>query len=182
MRIRWWVIVVGVHTLACATSGGVRSGSEPERVTVVSSGLSELEVRTTADGTAAYNADAPIEQVWSVLPQVYEELGVELAVLDTVSMRIGNTRFTPRRIGGRRLSQYLRCGSSVTAAPNADTYRVTMSLITRLMDAGDGTTSVLTLVAASAKPRDVGGSVVNCGSTGRLEQRVSEMVNARLGG
>ncbi len=182
MNTRIFAPAIAIVLAGCATAGGTQSGSEPERVTVISSGLTELEVRTTDAGTGGYHSGAPVEHVWAVLPQVYEELGVQLAVHDSVSRRIGNTGFRPRRLGDARLSQYLRCGTSITATPNADRYQVQVSLITRLSDSGDGGTTIATFLSATARPRDVGGSTVNCASTGRLEERVAEMVDERVGG
>ena len=169
-------------SLGCATSPGTQANVPQERVTVVTAGLGAMEVRSTAEAAGTYWADAPIDQVWAVLPQIYEELGVPLAVHDSIGKRIGNSSFRVRRVDGTRLSRYLRCGGSgATATPNADRYQVTMSLTTRLSDADEGGTAISTVVGATAKPRDVGGSVVNCASTGRLEERISEMVKEAVG-
>lgn len=174
-------LVFVLLSLGCATSPGTQANVPQERVTVVTAGLGAMNVHSTADAAGTYWADAPIDQVWTVLPQIYEELGVQLAVHDSVGKRIGNASFRVRRIGGTRLSQYLRCGGSgATATPNADRYQVTMSLTTRLSEAPEGGTGIVTLLGASARPRDVGGTVVNCASTGRLEERISEMVSEAL--
>lgn len=175
-------VVFALLSLGCATSSGAPADVAPERVTVVTAGLGSMDVRSTADAAGSYWADAPVDQVWAVLPQIYEELGVPLAMHDAVRKRIGNSSFRARRIGGKRLSQYLRCGGSgPTATPNADRYQVTMSLTTRLSDASEGGTAISTVVGATARPRDVGGSVVNCASTGRLEEQISEMVKEAVG-
>lgn len=169
-------------SLGCASSSGAPANIAPERVTVVTAGLGSMDVRSTADAAASYWADAPVDQVWAVLPQIYEELGVPLAVHDPIGKRIGNSSFRVRRVGGTKLSRYLRCGGSgPTATPNADRYQVTMSLTTRINDADEGGTGIMTVVGATARPRDVGGSSVNCASTGRLEERISEMVKEAVG-
>ena len=175
-------LVFVLLSLGCATSPGGQANSSPERLTVISAGLGAMEVRTTADAAGSYWADAPIEHVWAVLPQVYEDLGVPLEVHDSSGKRIGNPSFRARRIGGSRLSRFLRCGTGVTATPNADRYQVTMSLTTRLIESDEGGTTILTVIGATARPRDVGGTVVNCASTGRLESQISEMVEEKLGG
>ena len=184
MQTRYFALLVALASLGCAASPGTQadSGPEPERVTVISAGNQVMEVRSTADGARAYWVDAPIENVWAVLPQVFEDLDVPLAVHDSDSKKIGNDGFQPRRVGGSRLSQFLRCGTGMTATPNADRYQVTMSLTTRLSEADDGGTTIVTVVWATAKPRDVGGNAVNCASTGELENRISEMVTEKLGG
>jgi hypothetical protein len=184
MQTRSCALLVALASLGCAASTGTQanSGPEPERVTVISAGNQVLEIHSTADGAGSYWADAPIERVWAVLPQVYEDLGVPLTVHDSVGKRIGNAGFRARRIGGSRLSQFLRCGTGVTATPNADSYLVTMSLTTRLSEPDVGGTTIVTLFRATAKPRDVGGMTVNCASTGKLESRISEMVTEKLAG
>jgi hypothetical protein len=184
MQTRSFAFLVALSSLGCAASTGTQadSGPEPERVTVISAGNQVLEVRSTADGRTSYWANAPIDHVWAVLPQVFADLDVPLAVHDSVGRRIGNAGFRARRIGGSRLSQFLKSGTGVTATPNADSYLVTVSLTTRLSESDDGGTTISTLVAATAKPRDVGGMTVNCTSTGKLESRISEMVTEKLGG
>ena len=166
--------------LACATSQGVPGGGGTEAMIVSTGGLGEASLRTGVETVASRSLDLPPEQAWAVLPAVYEELEVPLAVYDTVDMRIGNTGFRPRRIGGQRLSRYLNCGRGVTATANADRYEVTVSLTTRLTEADAGGTLLWTEIHASAKPRDVSGHPVRCASKGTLETRIVEAVTERL--
>jgi len=123
----------------------------------------------------------PVDSVWVVLPAVYEQLEVEPTLLDSGNYRIGNTRFVTRRIEGNRLSRYLRCGSSVGNSSLADSYRVTMSVLTRVRRDQDGQTLLQSEVTGSAVPRTVSGNAVVCTSTGRLEQRIAELAAEILG-
>jgi hypothetical protein len=124
--------------------------------------------------------DAPVESVWLTLPLVYERLGVPAELLDRRGQRIGNTRFNPRRIEGKRLSRYIECGYGVTSSNNADVYRVTMSLVTRISATERGATLVQTYIDASARPRDVSGNPVRCSTKQVLEKRIAELVQTTL--
>ena len=125
--------------------------------------------------------NAPVDSVWSVLPQVYANLDIEPTSVDSRGYQVGNTHFVPREIEGRRLSRYIQCGYGVTTSNNADTYRVTMSVITRVRVDEDGQTLLQTELSASARPREVSGGAINCSSTGRLERRIAELASELLG-
>jgi len=144
--------------------------------TLVTVGLGEMDVYTTESTTASHSIAAPVERVWAVLPQLYQELDVPLSVYDTVGMQIGNAGFKPRRLGGTRLSRYLDCGRGITATPNADAYEVTLTLLTKVVEAGDGGTNLQVRVTAFAKPRDVSGNPMRCASRGTLETHMAEKV------
>ncbi len=137
---------------------------------------------TMHSGTLPSSSSVParVDSVWMTLPIVFEQLGVPTTVVDRAGYRIGNTRFTPRRIEGKRLSQYIECGYGVTSSNNADTYFVTMSLATYLTAREDGGTLIQTSIEASARPREVSGNSVRCASKGTLETRILELVTAVL--
>jgi hypothetical protein len=116
------------------------------------------------------------DSVWMALPIVYERLGIETEFADRRGQQIGNTRFYPSRIDGKRMSQYLECGYGVTTSNNADTYRVTMYMVTSIQPSDAGGTLVQTTIDASAKPREVSGNPVTCTTRRTLEGRIVELV------
>lgn len=120
-----------------------------------------------------------IDRAWPALVDVYAELEIPVSVYDSLTYRIGNLGFQPRRLGNQRLSRYLDCGEGVTAVPYADQYAVTLSLLTSLRAAGNGESVLLTELEATAKPRTVSGSALPCASRGTLEQLIVEMVQER---
>jgi hypothetical protein len=135
----------------------------------------------TSEATVVSSAiDAPVENVWRVLPSVYERLDVPLSVLDTVAKQVGNRSFRPRRIGGSRLSKYIDCGRGITATQNADAYQVTMSLLTKVKQADGGGTLLSIEISGNAKPRAVSGNPVRCVSKGTLETFMADLVRERL--
>lgn len=123
---------------------------------------------------------APAEQVWTVLPQVYEELGIEWNIDDPTRMQLGNPRFRQRQIDGENLSKFLDCGSGVGMISYADTYIVTMSLTTAVDDGTDGGAVVQTAFQAVAKPRAVSGNELRCTSKGTLERRITDIIAERV--
>jgi hypothetical protein len=139
-----------------------------------------LEVRTGEGTVTSHTVDSPLEEVWGILPKVYEQLGIGLTTHDPKQRRTGNAGFRPTRIDGTRLSRFFDCGRGVTATPNADRYQVTVALSTTVLGAGDGRTRVDVEVNASAKPRDVSGNAVHCSSKGTLEERIVAAIRGRL--
>lgn len=119
--------------------------------------------------------------VWAALPSVFETLEMDTPTVDAASLMIGNPRYRPRRrIGGERLSRHLDCGSG-PGGDYADRYQVTIYLMVQLGSPPGGGTMVRTTLDASARPRDVAGSAVHCGSRGSLERRIVELILENLG-
>lgn len=160
-----------VSAIACA------SGSGGEMDDIVTTAIGPYQIRATSEAIASSDSVyATVGEAWGVLPEVYEVLGIPDVVIDVRNKRLGNAEFQPRRIGGSRLSRFLDCGSSIGVPAYADSYDVTMSLITRVTEGGDGVAVVQTQIHAVAKSRDVRGDPILCSSRGTLENRIVEMV------
>ena len=172
-RLGVWVAIATVT--ACASSQPDDRPLAPETMSRLNLGGPGRQLHNEP-GIGARLVDAPIDSVWLALPRVYELLGIPDVGADPETMTLGNTSFQNRRIEGERLSTFVDCGSGVTAMPNADTYQVTLSLLTRVTRAEDGGTLVVTTVDGTGKPRAVAGNPVHCQSKGRLEMRVAQLV------
>jgi len=125
---------------------------------------------------------APRRDVLRAVAAVYQSLKVPMELVDTVQFRIGNPGF--RRTGtfaGKRLSTWLQCGDGITG-PNADSYRVTLSLHTLVQPGPEGGSLVRTAVLAGAVNvgEGAGRQPLPCSSTGALERRIRELVEAEL--
>ncbi len=167
--------------LACAAPRNEMAPNTGRSTLTQYHGAVNVDIHGTID-PSSHIIGASVDSVWSVLRSVYQELDVAPNVIDRGGYQIGNTRFDPRDIGGVRLSRYLRCGYSVANSNNADTYRVTMFLVTRVRRNDEHRTVLQTEVSATAKPRVVSGNAINCATTGRLERRIAEMVVESLRG
>ena len=130
-----------------------------------------------------HQVGARLDQVRAALPEVFRELGVEDAGQDREGLVFGSRDITAPRLGGERTSAWVRCGNSMGAGPSAaGSYRTKLSVLVTLRPDGERTwvTSQVTGSATS-----VGGTsteAVMCVSNGRLEQRIQELLTARLGG
>ena len=174
MHIRTFLIAVSLACVGCASSQR-GAPSQPGRQTITQlSGDVEAQLIYGAMASS-HSVDAGAVAAWGALPEVYDSLQFPIVVVDTVNMRIGSGNFHPSRIAGRRLSRYLDCGRGMTGA-NADTYRVTISLVTWATEGSSGGTQVHTAIEASAKARDVNSYPVNCSSKGVLEREIAELV------
>jgi hypothetical protein len=94
---------------------------------------------------------------------------------------LGNEAFSPNRIAGARLSTFLDCGSGAVTRPYADQYQVTMFLMTRVQDGGDGASRVRTELDAYARSRSVSGNQIHCTTRGILERKIWEAITEALG-
>ena len=163
---------------ACTAPATAPAGPEPQ-IVETSTGIS-FRLRNDDPG-AAHNVGARTDRVRALLPEVLRELGVADAGMDLEGLVFGNRSITTPRLGGERLTAWVRCGNEGGAGPSAATsYRTQLSLLVRIRPDGERTW-VTTQVGGSASP--VGGTsseAVMCVSTGRLEKRVEELLAARL--
>ena len=149
--------------------------------------------------TGSFNTDVPLSQanvelsdtiafdaarVWSELPRVYRALALPVNATDTRARRLGAVEFEPRRMEDQPLSRFLDCGRGITAGENADTYRVTLSVETRVeaeaVSAGPQRSVIRSFVSATARPRATSGNPVPCQSKGGIERRIVELLRQRL--
>jgi hypothetical protein len=117
-----------------------------------------------------------------VLPAAYEELGVKLEVVNSTAMRMGNEAFrTRRRIGNLPMVRLrlLACGGTI-GAPNAETYDITLYVVSQLSAARAGVDHALDGRPGSGPIPNFAGNDVSCVSTGAIERRIEELVRAKL--
>jgi hypothetical protein len=172
---------------ACASAGTPAAGGAPETVVIalppdaVGTGSRPVLLPLHRDerGSRATRA-APLDQVWAVLPAVYDQLGIAVATLDARTHRIGNTALVAhRRLAGQRVSAFLECGTTAFGAPLADTYRIEASVLSTQRPAPAGAMLETRLEARAVNP-GVSGAPVRCASTGRLEELIARAVERRL--
>lgn len=129
----------------------------------------DLDVKLVVTGTP--------DQAWTALSAVYQELGIPLSVNDAATKTIGNTGWRTRRSIGRVPAQrYLDCGSSGTL-PNAETYQLTLSIVSNVKPNPRGGAIVTTALSGTGRnPITSSSADVRCVSTGDLELRIRDMV------
>lgn len=124
---------------------------------------------------------APMGVTFAAVRATYAALKLPREWADSANGQLGTLRARMTyQLGGERLSVFFNCGQGLTGA-NADTWRLTVALITFLQPAGEGRTRLGTGLVAEAQ--DMSGTSVEpamCGSTGLLEERILKDVRARL--
>ncbi|HEX5581600.1 MAG TPA: hypothetical protein VFX39_08495 [Gemmatimonadaceae bacterium] len=150
----------------------------PVRVDAPSGRVVDMSI-TQSDPTKRFSLEATPDAVWAVLPAVYAELHIPVTTLVASSRRIGNSSYRVRRqLGGQRMSRFLACGERL-GLEVADTDDITLHVET-VVAPGDSGAALTTLVVGSARPVGVAGHPINCATTGRLEQRIIALVQAKL--
>jgi hypothetical protein len=162
----------------------VVSGEVPRRVEVeaqaIGGGLFQAESRGGFE-VLVYDLPVPPQQAWTALDPAFQSLGFQGAGAIDVGRRIFGypDAVFPRAIGGQRPSAFMDCGQS-PGGRNADTHRLTGSLVTAVRPSDEPGRSLLEVtVMVAARPREVSGGAVSCASNGRLERLVAHTVTAQ---
>jgi hypothetical protein len=160
-------------TIACGStrqSNLVETAPQPP-ATVFAAG-DGVDVRLSSSGRTIEDVVfAPAVEAWSALLLAFETLEMPIAEHDerSYTVRTRGHRMA-RRIQGKRRSELLDCGSTMTGL-RADNWDVTVEVVTALRQENPARTRVATLVTAVARPREgTSNSPVSCQSKGELEK------------
>jgi hypothetical protein len=176
MIIRVRIIPLLVVVAGACASSNVQSNRAPDRV-VARTGESVIRAPGEPINTAIINATP--DAVYNVLPDVYSELGVEIKTLDPANRVVGNKRFQKvYRLAGSSLDNWMSCGLTATV-PVASNSRLTMSLTSQVVPGTSGS-ELRTLFSAYAEDLSVSKGAMSCATTGRMEEKIHELVLARL--
>lgn len=132
-------------------------------------------------GISVLNHD--VDSLWTALPSVYQQVGIEPAHVSPAEKSLGNLDFAAtREIGGTPLSRLVRCGLTSLGLPRENSSRINLSVITSLSAMPGGQTRVQTRVEASTRNTGTGSGSVECTSTGTLERLISEALEEQVTG
>lgn len=178
------LLLLSPLVLAACSSGGAghtRVTSTVPVTTQVISGAGEYRVDGSVESREITQiVNVTPAQAWSALPEVYRELGLNGEVLDDEARFFGTRGQTAsRRLGGVRLATYVDCGGGSGGLPIANTYRVHLSVGTRVEPVGERA-QLRSAVLAQASPQTVSGPSVRCSTTGHLEARIAELLAAAV--
>lgn len=173
-------ILILAAMAACASVGGPETG-RPAAETVRLNGGTAGSLTISPSSSSAQHALAySVDQVWRVLPPVFESMGIPIGVLDPAAHQAGNAGFKLRRqLGGTPLSRYFNCGQT-QIGPNADSYDVYLTAMATLAPAPDGTTTMTTAMDAAARPVSFSQDYTRCTTTGELEARIMTAITKAL--
>jgi hypothetical protein len=178
-----FVLLTLVLAGACASSQAnppvEMSGGSQRIVNPVGSGGATLGPVAAQAGIAA-RFKSPPDSVFAALQDVYKELGVPLTLVDPAGRAIGNQSFrTRRRLGNAPMQNYLDCGGS-GGQPNAETYDISLSLVSYVQVEGAESTLITRITASGNDPSLGRGNAMACSTTGELEKRIETATRAKL--
>jgi len=180
--------VLGLGALACATGGvtpepegAVRDagtvGSVGGHIEATSDVTRQTLIRnlgpiyTAPDVGWRSTVGAPIDAAYHAIMEGYGVLGVEILTNDARTHVVGNRGIIATQMLGQPMSKFVDCGrDGATGQPRADSYRVTLGIISSFVAVDSARTSVTTMVTAEAIDRGTSATPVHCSSTGILER------------
>ena len=123
---------------------------------------------------------AKLAAVWSVLPLVYDSLGIPVTMRDPNTGMVGNGGYDVRRlIGGTMVTRYFDCGEG-RGGSSALSYDLFLTVLTHVTATPSGETKLSTSTVIRARPIANSGEWIRCETRGLLEQRIEAGVIARL--
>lgn len=180
MFVRRSVLLSCMALVGCASANSSAAPVAVETIrvpTATPGGTASLTTTTVAN---VATVPLPLGRVWPVMGSVFDSLAIPLNTVDPTSHTIGNGDLkVRRRLGAESLRTYLNCGNT-QGTPNSETFDIRLSVISQLTPDGPGGTTITTTVQAMARPVSVSGEYIRCSSTGALENRLGDIVAARL--
>jgi hypothetical protein len=117
--------------------------------------------------------------VIKALDATYRQLGIEVKPNSPATGEVGNRRFEKmHRVGNVPLSEYFGCGDTLMG-PAADSYSLTISLVSQVTGNGSAST-VRTTAAARAQNMTSSNGAVACESRGTLETKLADTLREIL--
>lgn len=171
------IAIAAFGLVGCATAPNQTENPSERVLATTESGTIRSHDPIATDSTIS----APPDSTFAALKAAYQDLGIEIKTMDAADREIGNRRFTKMYdIAGVKMSKYVGCGSSETG-PTADSYRITMSILSRVTPTPDGSRIDTELTAIAQDPGTSKGAL-SCTSLGGLEQRIHALTARHLGG
>lgn len=166
-----------IAVIGCATAPAIPP-TQTDRVVVTT----ETQILRGSEGAVmSVVVKAPPTKVLVALLSAYSDLGIEVRLYDPSAGQVGNRDFSSvHRLAGERLSKFVSCGQ-ILMGQAADSYRVTMSMVSQVTPRG-GETTLETWLTASARDLATSSSSASCVSTGALETKLNELVLQHIAG
>ncbi|MFC1661292.1 hypothetical protein ACFL3S_07570 [Gemmatimonadota bacterium] len=116
----------------------------------------------------------PPTDIFPALVRAFGQEGLDPDWIDPDRLIVGLTQVTmERRRAGRPMSAFLDCGSTTTGRPLANDSRIIAGIVSQVVAAGAGRSTVLVRFEAHAQPFGASeGRVQSCTTTGQLEQAI----------
>ncbi|MGZ8379800.1 MAG: hypothetical protein ACXWZS_11550 [Gemmatirosa sp.] len=169
---------------ACASASGGASANPPveQSRTIISSTtpmVNDLEL-VRDNRLAVHRTTATPDKVWATLPGALADLGLGGGPLPGQARAwVASVPSVRRQLNKVLLSRYLECGTTSSGAPGADTHLIRLQVTSYVEPDGQGA-RVRTQVLARATSVEGASGMLDCSTTGVLEARIYELLEARL--
>lgn len=185
IRPRLLVLLLAAGVLpGCASSGSTMpSGAEVDVNTQLQTdfGVRSISLRSHED--LFVREDTLREaggDLFRQLAATYDEMGIPLTEVNAEAQLLGAVEARLRSdLGGRPLSRYLRCGTTITGSI-ADQYEVYLTAVTQLEPLDSGDVAVSSHVRGFAVQGGRAGNTIRCATRGRLEKEIFEHLRRKV--
>ena len=169
-------IAVALGAAACAsTQTGPSVVSPPTAAEVLENPSGGTTTRIISSDQLVL--DAPVEQVWTALTEVYAELGIPVTVVDGATYTLMSSRQRVQRIGGVRVDRYFECWGSY----ENDATRGQLLIELRSQAAAEGAGHTIVQTAASSVVRPANSTNTKlCPGNGKLQQVIGKRLQEKL--
>jgi hypothetical protein len=176
--MRCILIVAPLLALGCAARNTPGTGGPPDAAPLIHATSTGVEVRLSNPEhglSAPLRAAPPI--VFDALISVMQDWDIDPDILDSRQRRYGANRINRSRIAGESSSDLLRCANRGAGPSAVGRLRIRLSVLSQVDPGEDGGSVLTTRVEGTATPVDgTSTSMVNCISTGKLEERIADAV------
>ena len=159
------------------------TGTSEQPAQVIGTG-DGFHVSTTAETRLLkHDVSAPVERVWQVLPQVYQEIGLQGSSDANIRTVTSPSVSFTRRMFGEPATRFFDCGRGQFGAEIAATYTIHLTVRTTVQPGDTPASSRLESVAqAYARNNDGANALMaQCHSKGLLEGLIALRVLEKLG-
>lgn len=169
--------VVLAAALAAGCASAVSGTRQADTITVITGDGASYEVRRGEDVRTNPTVTVGPEAAWSVLPAVYEVLGLEPDVRNPSRRELGVSAYRiSMRFLGRNASDFFDCGLDPGLnRPTADQMPITARVVTAVLPRAGGS-EIATRLEGSARRTGGNAGIAACRSTGLLEVTIGQMV------
>ncbi|MES2522129.1 MAG: hypothetical protein V4617_05475 [Gemmatimonadota bacterium] len=170
-------------TVACASRSVAPELSTPRMSTQtiqVAGGASANVSLVNNSASQKAILDLTPDQAFAATERAFAALAIPVTDRDAGLRRVGNMAFrTRRKVGDLLMTKVVDCGGD-TGMPNAETYTVTLTILSQITPNDAGGSVIQTLVEGSAvNPLTNASNAVRCSSVGGLEARIKALLSAK---
>lgn len=145
------------------------------------SGVSGSEVHLDrAEPSTLTFRSATANDLWRVMPAVFQDLGIPAAVIDARSRIFGNPDVRLSSIGGQRVLTMFRCTNEGAGMASTTQYRVEFGIAVQPRTAGSGAELIVDVQAMGRLTDPSRSGTIHCVSNGALEGMLKERLEAAL--